>query len=74
MLALIGQTNGILRQQRVQQPGKGQYLRLMKDIIVQQWVFRIRQMQLKQQIGQAGADRHFRTKQLHTVARLGLDG
>ena len=72
LLALVRQANGILRQQRVQQSGERR-LRLQQDLVVEQRVLGVGQLQLEQQIGETGADRHLSAEQLHTVARLGFD-
>ncbi|MNM90624.1 hypothetical protein D3C81_1028910 [compost metagenome] len=47
LLTFVRQTNGILRQQRMQQTGKGRHLRLTQDLIVEQRIFGIGQMQLE---------------------------
>ena len=73
LLALVGQANGVLRQQRVQQSGERRYLRLQQDLVIEQRVLGVGQLQLEQQIGQAGADRHLRAEQLHAVTRLGFN-
>lgn len=62
-----------MRQQRVQQSGERRYLRLQQDLVVEQRVLGVGQLQLEQQIGETGADRHLSAEQLHTVARLGFD-